>query len=96
MSINVSLMDCNIRQVLAARLERYQALLEKAYDTLDGLLGDELSSFELDTSEGRQRIVQKRVASVSKEINRLEAEIEYLCNRLNGKGLVSIRLRRKP
>lgn len=83
------------RDRLEADLAFYEEALGKARTAYNEAISDNIASFELDTNEGDQRLVQRRIDRLSDEMDKLEDKIESTCNRLSGLGIVHVRLRRK-
>lgn len=84
-----------VREKLEARLASVQSRIA----ALEASIGDStpaaLSSTELDTGEGRQKLVWRNPTLISKEIDKLYATEEWLVRRLNGQGITNVRRRRK-
>jgi hypothetical protein len=55
-----------------------------------------IANYELDTSEGRQKIWEKKESSLNAAINNAVRQYEYWCRRIVGKGLIAMTYRRKP
>lgn len=75
---------------------RWEAILTAAQDALAEAMGSTIQSYELETSEGRQKVIDKQVASLESAISNATKWYEYWCRRLDGRGIVAMKLRRKP
>jgi hypothetical protein len=82
------------RTALKERLARYKALLEENYDLEEKLLGSAKQSASMDTGDGRVSFTNRGLEDVRKNINSLEATIKNIEQRLAGKGVINVRLRR--
>lgn len=69
---------------LVERLSQKEALLEKAYETYDSLLEQQISSFEFDSGEADQRVTMRKIQDHANAITKLEAEIDLIARKLNG------------
>ncbi len=84
-----------LRAFWAAQLEAKQSQLLKAQETLEALLSDETQAWQLDTTEGEQRVTNQRVDRLKEVIDGLEKEIAQLIRKLYGCGnMVALNLRR--
>lgn len=88
-------MDSATRAKLVARKARYETQLDTANDTLDTMIADQYSMTELDTNEGDQKLVSRKITDIENLIDRLEAKIDQIDNRLNNRAIVHVRTRRK-
>jgi peptidoglycan hydrolase CwlO-like protein len=85
----------SLRVFWQAQLETKQDQLTEANATLTALLKSEIHSFMLDTTEGEQRVTQKRIDRLKEVIDGLEKEITQLMRRLQGCGnIMNLNLRR--
>ncbi len=85
-----------LRERLEAQLLRYETMLKLAYTSYEELLAENVIEYELDSNEGRQEARNRGLASLTKDIQRIEQMIDSLCRRLAGKGLIAMKSRRKP
>lgn len=83
------------REEIEARLERNKQLLSKAQDALQDALDVKVKSYGLDTGEGSQRTVMRRLDDIQDLIDRLNANIRSDMELLYGMGVININLRRK-
>jgi hypothetical protein len=78
-----------------ARLTRYEASLEIAYDTFDELMGRNNEEYRIDTEDGTmQKARIQNLNKIQKQIDFLEGRIDWLCRKLSGRGVTNIVLRR--
>lgn len=82
------------RSELTARLAKRRASLVLAEATYDELIATPVTSYRFDSTEGEQQTNRQKPGDVKKQIDALEAEIDSITRKLNGGGLVSMRLRR--
>ncbi len=80
---------------LTARLIRHEAILEKLYDTMDELASSPVQRFDLDTSEGEQEVLEKRIDRIQDSIDKEEAIIDSIENKLRRTGLIALNNRRR-
>jgi len=80
---------------LEAQLERLEAQILAANETLDTLLTKDIESFSLDTNEAKQSAKRWDAAKLDDLIAKLEIRAEALRQRLAGLGLVNMNVRRK-
>lgn len=79
---------------LKARLTK-KLVQETAANLLyDELLTDSNESYRFDSGEGSQQAKARKLSEVQKQISTLESEIDRLQNKLSGKGIVNMNLRR--
>lgn len=83
------------RSYLEQRAAKYLELIEAMENTILELSEQKVQSYELETSEGRQRATDKQLLDAQRALRVYERNYEHYCNRLQGLGMVSIRLRRK-
>lgn len=82
------------RQILIERLEKKKAQLVIVEKTYEELLAEPNESYRFDSGEGSQATKKRKLSDLSEQIDKLEAEIDGICRRLQGKGLTQIALRR--
>jgi len=71
-------------------------MLTAAYDALDAAAdGMHVKEYEIDTSEGRQEVIQVRPGEIDQHIDWLERKIQHLEQRLNGIGVCNLTMKRK-
>lgn len=92
----MSCLPSAIRARIIASITTKEAQLIVANAAYDAALSSaDVEGYELDTKEGRQRTSLRSPSVISKEIARLESELERLYRRLEGGGLVNLNLRRR-
>jgi len=79
---------------LEARLAVKIAQLEKADEAYDASL-TEVEEYRLNTGEGTQQMKYRDLKGLEDTISRLEAQIDAIYRRLEGKGIMNLNLRRK-
>lgn len=84
-----------VRTALTGRLASVRSDIASLEAAMTGAATGGIGSMELDTGEGRQKVVFKNVESVQRALTKLYAMEEWLIRRLNGGTLISIRKRRK-
>jgi hypothetical protein len=82
------------RARLLAEKKRKEAQLELANTTYEELLKQSVEEYKLDTSEGSQRVVRRKLSAMQNEIDWLEASINLICRKLNRGAIVNMSLRR--
>lgn len=80
---------------MKVRLTRHQQILEKLYSAMETLADSHIQSFELDTNEGQQKILEKRIDRLQDAIDREEAIIDRLQGILAGTGIVTLNNKRR-
>jgi hypothetical protein len=80
--------------VLQKRLDRLCVSLGVAYDTRDKLLASTKESASMDTGDGRVSFKNRDLDEIDATISRLESDIQRLEQRIAGKGVINVRLRR--
>ena len=92
----MSYLDPALQSVIRSRIVRKQAQLDSAYDALDEALKNaEIQSYQFDSGEGKQATTRRKPEELQKMISMLESDIARLYNRLSGKGVVNMSLRRR-
>lgn len=84
-----------LKATLEIRLARYETMLTAAYAAMDDLAEQSIDRYELDTGEGRQEVFIRKVAAQQKHILFLEATIDHIRQRLAGKGVVALTMKRR-
>lgn len=81
---------------LQEQLDVKKTQLSAANLTMTGLLEKEIQSYQLDTTEGEQRVTRQRIDRLAIVIERLEADILQLIRKLQGcGGLLNLNMRRQ-
>lgn len=84
------------RAIIQARLDKKEAQLSALNDAYDESIENfGIKSFKFDSGEGSQSTTFRGPEEISREINRLETEINRLRRRLSGTGIVNLNLRRR-
>jgi len=83
------------RARIMALITAKEALLAKANAAYSSALeNSEVQNYLIDTGEGKQATSRRKPSEIRIEITALEAEIDGLYNRLGGRGIVCMNLRR--
>jgi tetrahydromethanopterin S-methyltransferase subunit B len=81
---------------LEAQLTKLESSLEKAYTAYDSALETGgVKSFKFDSGEASQWAQYHSLSDISDQIDRIEARIDYINRKLNGRANVILALRRK-
>lgn len=83
------------RTQLQSRLTRKLAQLTKAYDSYDSLLDESIESYKFDSGEGSQQVKRRALENLDKAIDKLETNIDWLQQKLDGTGIAYANMRRK-
>lgn len=83
------------RTALLAKKAKLEARLDDAYDALEAALQTANKSYKLDTAEGMQAVVKRDYKEIFDLIDVLEAHIDHIDRRLNGKLNMNLNVRRK-
>ena len=83
----------SMRTYWVGRLEAALAQLGKADQAYEDAL-NEIDSYTLDTGEARQSVAFKKLDQLEKTIQRLEARVSNINQKINGGGLIRLTLRR--
>jgi uncharacterized coiled-coil DUF342 family protein len=92
--MGMSCLSSSRRATLIARIEKKEAQLASLETAYDALI-HEIDEYKFNSGEGNQQVKYKSLKQISDEITRLEAEIDSLWRKLNGRGIVNMNLRRK-
>jgi hypothetical protein len=84
------------RAYMIAQRDRWETILTTAQDTLAEAMASTIQSYELETTEGRQKVTDKQLAGLETAVASATKWFEYWCRRLDGNGIVAMKLRRKP
>lgn len=88
--------DPAIRAQLQAQYDTLQQQLAAANTAYTASLGNaEVQSYSLDTGEGKQSATRRKPAEIRIEITAIQREMAQLRQRLLGRGIVSMNLRRR-
>lgn len=79
---------------LKARLTTKETQLVAANLLLETLLGDPNQSYRFDSGEGSQMASSKKISEAQNAISILESEINRILNKLSGRGLTNMTMRR--
>lgn len=83
------------KELLESRLAAKEVQLTLAYTSiLESIPNSEVSEYEFDSGEGKQRVRRRAPDATLKLIEKLEKEIEFIYRQLNGYGLVNFKTRR--
>lgn len=82
------------RAQLNARLTQKNTQLTAANALYEQLLADPTASYRFDSGEGMQQTASKKLAEVSKQISKLETEVDRIQRQLGGGGIVNLNMRR--
>ena len=80
---------------LLAELQKLEDLYDLAVTTYESLLQEQIASYRLDTGEGSQQARRVKMSEVSREIEWISSRADNIRNRLNGRRIVNMTLRRK-
>jgi len=83
------------RTAITAKIILLEARLDDAYDVLEAALSSADKSYKFDSTEGMQAAVKRDYKEIWDIIGTLEAQIDHLDRRLNGKLNWSANVRRK-
>ena len=83
------------RTRLLARLTKREASLVLAEASYDELLANNVESYRFDSSEGEQQTKRRKLQDIKEQVDSLQAEIDNIRRRLDGKGIVNMNLRRR-
>jgi hypothetical protein len=83
------------RQELLAKKATLEDLLEEAYDSYSASISSQNKSYKFDSGEGMQSAVLRDLKEQRESIEWLEARIDYITRRLEGKLNVNLNVRRK-
>lgn len=82
------------RTRLLTELATVETQIENANTALTSLMSQEIESYRLDTGEGSQQARRVDVEKFERMISRLETKAEALRQRLSGRGIVNMNVRR--
>jgi uncharacterized protein Yka (UPF0111/DUF47 family) len=91
----MSCMPSYRRTVLEARLASKQTQLTAAYSAMETMLEDNIESYKFDSNEGSQQVKSRKMESLQKQIDALEATIDQIYRALYGRNHVNMNLRRR-
>ena len=81
--------------LIEAKIAAKEAQLSEYYTAiLSAIPNSEISEYEFESGEGRQKVKRRAPSSIQSMISQLEAEIDFLYRQLNGYGLASFKGRR--
>ena len=80
---------------LKASLENHKTILENLYATMAEAASSIYQRVELDTGEGEQDILEKRLDRIQEAIEKEESIIDSIERKLAGRGLVALNNRRR-
>lgn len=86
---------CDKIAMLQKRLETKVAQLEALNGAMTNTAASDVYEFRFDDGIGSQRVTKHEMREILKSISILEAEIDQLCDRLAGLGVVNFALRRR-
>jgi hypothetical protein len=89
-------MTCIDSTYLKEQRDKWKTILDTAMATLETLAAENIRSYDLESDGGRQRATEKDLDKVNRQIDIATRYYEYYCNRLAGKGIGFMKLRRKP
>jgi hypothetical protein len=91
----MTVLSASVRQKLLEQKARLEALLDEAYDTFETSITSVNKSYKFDSGEGMQSATLKDSEEIQKQIDWIEARLDFVCRRLEGKLNVNINVRRK-
>ena len=91
-----TLMSSSTRTFWESRRDFWEAQIEIAETALAEASASHVQSYELDTSEGRQKLWEKKQSELNANIKYAYSQYEWWNNRINGKGIGRVKQRRKP
>jgi len=80
---------------LLDRLAKREASLVIAEASYDELLANNVEMYRFDSTEGEQTTRRRKLQDIKNQVDSLQAEIDNIRRRLNGKGIVNMNLRRR-
>lgn len=83
------------RARILAEIATKEEQLAKANETFLKMLGESVERYRLDTNEGAQSATSRKLEEMKSIIDSLENSLASLYNRLGGKGIMMLNLRRK-
>ena len=78
-----------------ARVARLSITLNNLFDSYDEIAARPLSSYKFDSGEGAQQAKSRDIADIDKSVRSVQSRIDYYDQKIGGKGLYSMRFRRK-
>jgi len=91
----MSCINSTTRTRLLARLTKREASLVLAEASYDELLANNVESYRFDSTEGEQQTKRRKLQDIKDQVDSLQAEIDNIRRRLDGKGIVNMNLRRR-
>ncbi len=83
------------RRLLIARRDKLEEQLEAIENAIDeGISDSNISSYEFDSGDGKQKTSYRNLNEVLKARETLELEYNRVLNRLCGKGIINLNLTR--
>jgi hypothetical protein len=64
-------------------------------ETYDSIADEDILSYRFDSAEAAQQAKMKKLKDVQDQIDIIEANIDQICRKLSGTGIVNNNLRRK-
>ena len=89
-------MKTEVLENLQADLVAVEAQIVAANAAMLEASGQSIASFEIDTGEADQKVIFRRIESLTKTLDILRRQRDYLVSRITGCAIVSVRVRRKP
>lgn len=90
----MAVMSLAQRTRILADIARKTAQLELANSTYETLVAQDFHEYKLDTSEGSQRVVKRKLKELQDQIEWLESAINLQERRLRSGAIVNLDLRR--
>lgn len=91
----MSCINSTTRTRLLARLTKRETSLILAETSYDELLANNVESYRFDSTEGEQQTKRRKLQDIKEQVDSLQAEIDNIRRRLDGKGIVNMNLRRQ-
>lgn len=91
----MTVLSADKRAELEAKKTKLEALYDKAYASYEAALESSAQSYRFDSGEGSQSVTKRSLKELTDTMEHLEAQIDHIDRRLNGKLVVNLDMRRK-